>query len=129
MTPYDMGLDWAVGKKKADFVGKRSLSRPDIGKPDRKQFVGLLTENPNDVLEEGAQIVLDPSAPVPVPMVGHVTSSYPSATLGRSIALAVIAGGRGRIGETVSIPMPDRVIRAKVTEPMFYDAEGSRLNV
>ena len=128
MTPYDMGLDWAVGKKKPDFVGKRSLARPEMTRPGRKQFIGLLTEDPQDLLEEGAQIVTDPTAPVPVPMIGHVTSSYRSAPLGRTIALAVIADGRDRIGQTVHIPMPGRTIRAKVTEPMFYDAEGSRLN-
>jgi len=128
MTPYDMGLDWAVGKKKPDFVGKRSLARPEMSREGRKQFIGLLTENPQDLLEEGAQVVTDPNAPIPVPMIGHVTSSYHSATLGRSIALAVIADGRARIGQTIYVPMPGKVIRAQVTAPMFYDAEGSRLN-
>ncbi|WP_428334298.1 2Fe-2S iron-sulfur cluster-binding protein [Novosphingobium sp.] len=128
MTPYDMGLDWAVGKKKPDFVGKRSLARPEMSRPGRKQFIGLLTQDPQDLLEEGAQIVTDPNAPIPVPMIGHVTSSYHSAALGRTIALAVIADGRARIGQTIHVPMPGKVIRAKVTEPMFYDAEGSRLN-
>ena len=128
MTPNDMGLDWAVGKKKLDFVGKRSLARPEMSRPGRKQFIGLLTEDPMDLLEEGAQVVTDPNAPIPVPMIGHVTSSYHSAALGRTIALAVIADGRERIGQTVYIPMPGKTIRAKVTAPMFYDAEGSRLN-
>jgi sarcosine oxidase subunit alpha len=128
LTPHDMGLDWAVGKKKPDFVGKRSLARLDMARPGRQQFVGLLTEDPQELLEEGAQVVTDPTAPIPMPMIGHVTSSYRSATLGRTIALAVIADGRARIGETIFVPMPGKVIRAKVTAPMFYDAEGSRLN-
>ena len=127
-TPFDMGLDWAVGKKKADFVGKRSLARPDMAAPGRKQFVGLLTEDPQELLEEGAQIVADPAAPIPMPMIGHVTSSYRSAALGHTIALAVIADGRARIGETIFVPMPGKVIRATITAPMFYDATGSRLN-
>jgi len=128
MTPGDMGLDWAVGKKKPDFVGKRSLARPEMTRKGRKQFIGLLTEDPQELLEEGAQVVTNPDAPIPVPMIGHVTSSYHSATLGRTIALAVIADGRARIGETIFVPMADKVIRAKVTAPMFYDPEGSRLN-
>src|SRR4029079_3258065 len=98
VTPDDLGLSWEVGKQKPDFVGKRSLIRPDMLKPDRKQLVGLLTVNPNEILEEGAQIVADPAAPVPMPMLGHVTSSYWSAALQRSIALALVAGGRGRMG-------------------------------
>jgi sarcosine oxidase subunit alpha len=128
VTPYDAGLDWAVGKKKPDFVGKRSLARPDIVAPGRKQLVGLLTDNPNEVLEEGAQIVANPNQPVPMTMIGHVTSSYWSATLGRSIAMALVQGGFERMGETLHVPMPGRTISAKVTGVQFYDPEGSRLN-
>ncbi len=128
VTPYDAGIEWAIGKKKLDFVGKRSLSRPDIVADGRKQLVGLLTEDPNEVLEEGAQIVADPNQPKPMTMLGHVTSSYWSAALGRSIALALVAGGHGRKGDVLHIPMEDKVIRAKVGDMVFYDPEGERLN-
>ncbi len=128
VTPYDAGLSWAVGKKKPDFVGKRSMARPDIVAAGRKQLVGLLTDDPNEVLEEGAQIVADPKQAVPMTMIGHVTSSYHSATLGRSIALALVEGGRERIGETLFVPMPGRTIPAKVSGTVFYDPDGSRLN-
>ena len=60
-------------------------------KTDRKKLVGLLTVDPKIVLEEGAQIVSDANQPVPMQMIGHVTSSYFSPTLGRSIALAMVA--------------------------------------
>jgi sarcosine oxidase, subunit alpha len=129
VTPYDAGLDWAVGKKKADFVGKRSLARPDIVAAGRKQLVGLLTDDPNVVLEEGAQIVADPNQPIPMTMIGHVTSSYWSAALGRSIALALVAGGQGRMGDTLHIPMPGKTHPAKVSAMSFYDPQGARLNV
>lgn len=129
VTPYDAGLDWAVGNKKPDFVGKRSLARPDLIAPGRKQLVGLLTHDPNIVLEEGAQIVDDPRQPVPMKMIGHVTSSYWSETLGRSIAMALIAGGRARMDETLYIPMPGKTHAARVSNTLFYDPEGSRLNV
>ena len=129
VTPFDAGLDWAVGKKKADFVGKRSLARPDIVAPGRKQLVGLLTDDPNTVLEEGAQIVADPNQPVPMKMIGHVTSSYWSETLGRSIAMALVEGGQSKMGQDIFIPMPGKTHVAKVSSTMFYDAEGARLNV
>ncbi len=129
VTPYDAGLAWAVGKKKLDFVGKRSLARPDIVAAGRKQLVGLLTDDPNIVLEEGAQIVADPNQPIPMKMIGHVTSSYWSETLGRSIAMALVAGGQGMMGETIYIPMPDKTHTAKVSDMVFYDPEGARLNV
>ncbi|WP_300042702.1 sarcosine oxidase subunit alpha [uncultured Paracoccus sp.] len=126
VTPGDAGLDWAIGKAKPDFVGKRSLARPDLIATGRKQLVGLRTED-GSLLEEGAQIVLDPNQPKPMRMVGHVTSSYASATLGHPIAMAVIEGGHDRMGEVVHIPMPDGVRRAKITSAVFYDPEGERL--
>ncbi|MEY3834055.1 MAG: Aminomethyltransferase, partial [Pseudomonadota bacterium] len=129
ITPFDAGLDWAVGKKKPDFVGKRSMARPDIVAPGRKQLVGLLTDDPNVVLEEGAQIVADPRQPIPMTMIGHVTSSYWSETLGRSIAFALVAGGHERMGGTLHIPMPGKTHEAKVSGMVFYDAEGARLHV
>jgi sarcosine oxidase, subunit alpha len=129
VTPFDAGLGWAVGKKKPDFVGKRSLSRPDIVAPGRKQLVGLLTDDPNQVLEEGAQIVADPNQPIPMTMIGHVTSSYWSETLGRSIAMALVAGGQERMGETLYVPMPDKTHAAKISSMVFFDPEGARLNV
>jgi sarcosine oxidase, subunit alpha len=129
VTPFDAGLGWAVGKKKPDFVGKRSLSRPDIVAPGRKQLVGLLTDDPSLVLEEGAQIVADPNQPIPMTMIGHVTSSYWSETLGRSIAMALVVGGQERMGETLYVPMPDKTHAAKISSMVFYDPEGARLNV
>ncbi|MBS7540146.1 sarcosine oxidase subunit alpha [Ancylobacter lacus] len=128
-TPDDVNLGWAVGKAKKDFVGKRSLARASMSAPDRKQLVGLLTVDPGVVLEEGAQIVADPNVPVPVPMIGHVTSSYRSAVLGRSIALAMIKGGRARIGSRLFVPMPAGVIEVEVAEPVFYDPKGERFDV
>ena len=86
MTPIDLQMDWIVSKKKYDFIGKRSLYRSDTMKEDRKQLVGLVTDNPNEVLEEGAQIIADTSLK-PVEMLGHVTSSYYSPNLNKSIAI------------------------------------------
>src|SRR5690606_19806320 len=51
VTPLDLGMDWIVSKKK-DFLGRRSLTRPDMLKPDRKQLVGLMTEDGREVLPE-----------------------------------------------------------------------------
>jgi sarcosine oxidase subunit alpha len=129
VTPIDLGMDWIVSKNK-DFIGKRSLSRSDCVRDNRKQLVGLLTENPAEVLPEGAQLVNEPSDQYPVPMVGHVTSSYYSACLGRSIALAVVKGGRSRMQGKVYAPLLDgRTLSATITDPVFYDAEGARQDV
>jgi sarcosine oxidase subunit alpha len=129
VTPDDVGLSWAIGKAKPDFVGKRALARPAMLSGDRKQLVGLLTRDPRVVLEEGAQIVDVPGQSPPMKLIGHVTSSYMSATLGRSIALAVVAGGRARIGQTLHVPMPGGEIPVEVCAPVFYDPKGAHLDV
>ncbi|WP_454621005.1 sarcosine oxidase subunit alpha [Bradyrhizobium cenepequi] len=128
VTPDDVGLGWAVGKAKKDFVGKRSLARPAMSRSDRKQLVGLLTVDPKIVLEEGAQVVADPSEPIPMAMIGYVTSSYWSVALDRSIALALVQGGRARIGSRLSVPMPSGPVTVEVVQPIFYDPEGKRLD-
>jgi sarcosine oxidase subunit alpha len=128
VTPDDAGLSWAVGKKKADFVGIRGIKRPDLVAEGRKQLVGLRTKDPKEVLEEGAQVVADPNQPIPMKMLGHVTSSYWSENCGHSIAMALVAGGRAKMGQTLYVPMADRVIPVEVCDAVFYDKEGGRIN-
>ena len=127
MTPIDLQMDWIVSKKKYDFIGKRSLYRSDTIREDRKQLVGLITENPNEVLEEGAQIVADINKS-PIEMLGHVTSSYYSPNLKKSIALGVVRGGKNMMGQKLIIPMKDKQINVTVADPVFLDKENKRLN-
>ncbi len=127
VTPIDLGMDWIVSKKK-DFLGRRSLRRPDTVRADRKQLVGLLTQDPGHVLPEGGQIVEAWPAPLPATMLGHVTSSYHSANLGRSIALALVKGGRDRMGQTVCAGSVDQAAPAVITALPFLDPEGARLH-
>jgi sarcosine oxidase subunit alpha len=124
VTPQDLGLDWAIGRKKPDYIGKRAQERPDLARDGRKQFVGLLPEDPEAVLPDGA-LAVENGVPI-----GHVTSSYRSPTLGRSIALGLIAGGRGRMGSVLRFPLGEgRTLTARVVDPVFHDPEGSRQNV
>ena len=127
MTPIDLQMDWIVSKKKYDFIGKRSLYRSDTMKDNRKQLVGLLTDDPNEVLEEGAQIIADTSTS-PVEMLGHITSSYYSPNLRKSIALGVIKGGKYKLGQKFIIPMEKKNINVTVTDPVFLDKENKKLN-
>ncbi len=128
VTPQDLGMDWIVSKKKPDFIGKRSLARSDMQRDDRKQLVGLRTHIPEDVLPEGGQIVAETKPKPPMDMIGHVTSSYYSAALGHSIALALVKGGRQRMGETVYVPLEDQTMACEIVDPVFYDPEGARLD-
>ena len=124
VTAHDVGMSWAVSKKKEDFIGKRAMERADLTRPDRKQLVGLLTEDPNEVLPDGAHGVENGKA------IGHVTSTYFSPTLKRSIAMALINGGRSRFGEVIEISTAKKkTARAVICDPVFYDAKGERQDV
>ncbi len=129
VTPDDVGYAGMIGKAKPDFVGKRALARAAFAtQTNRKQLVGLLTDDAAHVLEEGAHIVADPAQPTPMTLLGHVTSSYWSDTLGRSIALALLRDGRARTGEQLHVPLGSHNVRVTVASPVFYDPEGNRLN-
>jgi sarcosine oxidase subunit alpha len=127
VTPIDLDMSWIVSKKKYDFIGKRALYRSDTIREDRKQLVGILTKDPLEVLEEGAQLV-ELETSLPMPMVGHVTSSYYSPNLGRSFALALVKGGLKKKGNKLLVPMPDKTIEVEITDPVFIDPSNERLS-
>jgi len=130
VTPIDLGMDWAIGKKKIDFLGKRSLTRSGIVAKGRKQFVGLLTSDPQKIIPEGAQLVNDTTKTIPAKMQGHVTSSYFSAINDQSIALALVKNGFEREGQLIYAALQDgSFVEAKITKPVFYDPKGERQNV
>jgi sarcosine oxidase subunit alpha len=128
VTPDDLGLAGMIAKTKKDFVGKRSLQRPDLVSTDRKQLVGLLTENSATVLDEGAQVVEDPTGAIPMDMLGHVTSSYLSDACGRSIAMALIKNGRSLKDRLLHVTTPTGFAAARVVDPVFFDRKGERVN-
>jgi sarcosine oxidase subunit alpha len=126
VTPVDLGMEAMVARTK-DCIGKRSLARSEMRRPDRKQLVGLLPDDPRFVLPEGAQVLAGEPSPPPAVMAGHVTSSYLSPTLERSIALALVAGGLQRMGQRVHVAMRDgRTTTATITSPAFYDPKAER---
>ncbi len=131
VTPMDLGMGWCVSNKKPfSYIGKRGMAREDCLKPNRKQLVGLKTRDPKVVIPEGAQAVADPKQPIPMTMLGHVTSSYYSACLGHSIAMGFVRGGLDKMGEAVYYPQPDgSVIEAEICSPIFLDPKGERQNV
>jgi sarcosine oxidase subunit alpha len=129
VTPVDLGMNWLLSKNK-DFLGRRSLARPDCMREDRKQLVGIISKDNSTVLPEGTQLIDAPVAEAPVAMCGHVTSSYASACLGHPIALALVAGGRKRQGETIHAALPGRAPSpVTIVSPVFYDPKGERQHV
>ncbi|ERH47543.1 sarcosine oxidase subunit alpha [Ectopseudomonas chengduensis] len=131
VTPDDLNMGWCVGRTKPfSWIGKRGMNRDDCLREDRKQLVGLKPIDPSQVLPEGAQLVFDPKQTIPMQMVGHVTSSYMSAAMGYSFAMAVVKGGLKRMGERVFAPLADgSLIEAEICSSVFYDPKGDRQNV
>jgi sarcosine oxidase subunit alpha len=129
VTPPDLGMDWIVSKAKPDFIGKRALARTSMAYDDRKQLVGLKTKDPKKVIPEGAHAVYDPNQPLPMDMLGQVTSSYYSPNLGYSIAMSLLKGGHSMRGQTVFFPLLDgSIIEAEVVDTVFFDPKGERIN-
>lgn len=127
VTPQDAGMSWVISQRK-DFIGKRSYSRPDNLREDRKQLVSVLPKDPQLRLPEGAHL-LDADtdcSEVPVPMQGWVTSSYRSAALEHTFGLALIRGGFSRIGETMRVPVGDALVDVEIGPTVLYDPEGTR---
>jgi sarcosine oxidase subunit alpha len=130
VIPQDLGLDWAVSKKKADFLGKRAQERSHMTDPGRWKLVGLQTLD-GSVLPEGAY-VLGPgrNANGQRKTQGRVTSTYFSPTLGRGIAMALLRHGPDRMGEVIEVANGrGGVVKATVVSPVFYDPEGEKQNV
>lgn len=129
VTPDDLGLGRMVGTDKPDFLGKRALELEEMQRAGRRQLVGLLTEQADCLLDEGAQVTAMADPPAGTKSLGFVSSAYRSASLGRSIALALVEGGRDRMGDRLYVPMPEESIAVEVVAPVFYDLEGERLSV
>ncbi|MCB1347280.1 MAG: sarcosine oxidase subunit alpha family protein, partial [Maritimibacter sp.] len=130
VIPQDLGLDWAISKKKADYLGKRAQARAEMTRPDRWRLVGLETED-GSVLPDGAYIPAEGrNANGQRNTQGRVTSTYYSPTLKRGIAMALVAHGPERTGEVVEVPKLDgTVVRATIVSPVFYDKEGAKQDV
>ena len=61
-------------------------------------------------------------------MLGHVTSSYFSPNLNKSIALAVVKNGKKLKGQKMFVPMENKNIIVTITDTVFFDKENKKLN-
>ena len=138
--PDDLGMGLPARRKQVEFIGRRSLLRPDSLRADRRQLVGLLAVERGRVLANGAHVV-EPSTAVAAAdageppgsgwrSLGYVTSSYASPTLGHGIALALVERGRERAATRARVRVfhLGETVEAEVVAPTFYDAGGERLH-
>ena len=131
VIPQDLGLHWAISKKKTDYLGKRAQSRSHMTDPDRWQLVGLETLD-GSVLPDGAYAVAPgKNTNGQRNTQGRVTSTYHSPTLNKGIAMGLVKHGPNRMGEVIVFMKDDGTteIPTRIVSPVFYDPEGEKQNV
>ncbi len=130
VIPQDLNLQWALSKKKEDYLGKRAHTRSHMADPNRWKLVGLETVD-GSVLPDGAYAIADGTNENGQKNTqGRVTSTYYSANLERGIAMGLVRNGPDRMGEVIEFNKVDgTTIAAKIVDPVFYDKDGEKQNV
>ncbi|WP_226780642.1 sarcosine oxidase subunit alpha family protein [Oceaniglobus trochenteri] len=130
VIPQDLNLNWAISKKKDDFIGKRAHQRSHMQDPTRWKLVGLETLD-GSVLPDGAYATASgTNANGQKHTQGRVTSTYHSPTLGHGIAMGLVLNGPDRMGEVLDFPRTDgTIVQARITDPVFFDKDGAKQNV
>ncbi len=126
-TADDLNLGKMMSTKK-DFIGKRLAYREDLVGDHRHKFVGLMPVDGKSKLIQGAQITENANDPLPVKMIGNVTSTGYNSETEMPIALGLVEGGLAREGDIVHMQYPLRnvTVPVKVCHPIFIDREGAR---
>ncbi|MFC6585968.1 glycine cleavage T C-terminal barrel domain-containing protein [Sulfitobacter pacificus] len=130
VIPQDLGLGWAISKKKEDYLGKRAQERSHMTDPNRWKLVGLETVD-GSTLPDGAYAVAEgTNTNGQRNTEGRVTSTYHSPTLGKGIAMGLVLNGPDRMGEVLTFPGTDgKDYKARIVNPVFYDVDGEKQNV
>ncbi|PWE27195.1 sarcosine oxidase subunit alpha family protein [Pararhodobacter marinus] len=130
VIPQDLNLNWAISKKKDDFLGKRGMEREAMVSPDRWKLVGLETLD-GSVLPDGALAPLPgKNANGQQETQGRVTSTYHSPTLGKGIAMGLVHNGPERMGEVIAFQSASGgTVSARIVDPCFFDKAGEKQNV
>ncbi|MDE0306117.1 MAG: sarcosine oxidase subunit alpha family protein [Albidovulum sp.] len=124
VDPYDLGMGWIMSKKKPDFIGRRSVELRRQGSETRRELVGLLPDDPDKAIPEGAP--LTPGGRK-TRTEGFVSACVWSVVKERWIALALLERGRERMGQIAHARVQEEIIQAKIVSPCFHDSEGQRL--
>ncbi len=130
VIPQDLGLSWAISKKKPDYLGKRGQERAHLASQDRWKLVGFETLD-GSTIPDGAYIIADGTNENGQRNTqGRVTSTYHSPTLGKGIAMGLLRHGPDRMGEVVSFnTVTGGTVEARVVNPVFHDPDGEKQNV
>ena len=131
VTPDDAGVGWAVGKTKADFVGKRSLERASMKAPDRKQLVGLRTQATAARCSRKARRsspTRGPDAADGIDRARDLVLLRAACSASRSRSRWWRAAAPAWARRSVRARCPSGDIEVEVASPIFYDPAGARIN-
>ena len=119
--PAEVGMGWAVSRKKPFFVGGRTLE--ELAKaPLKRVLAGFVLPDPEVPRPLEGHLVLDGER-----MIGRVTSCSWSPTLQKSIGLAYVPPQAAELGTELDIKASGGLrVRAKVAATPFYDPQGKR---
>ncbi len=121
---FDLGMGWAMSKKKPDYLGKRAVRIRRAGGGPRRELVGVIPE-PNHQIPEGAP--LTPGGRKERTE-GFVTACVWSVVLDRWVGLALLENAQARHGDTAHVRLKGgEVIPVRVTAPCHYDPDGEKL--
>jgi sarcosine oxidase, subunit alpha len=120
--PYEIGMGDLVRLDKADFMGKPELAWREVD-PSGAILVGLRPVG--DTVPDEASLVVDGRD-----IVGRVTSSRWSPTLGAPICLGFVSAAQARPGTEVTIVLPSggRLNAVVQEHHAHFDPEGTRLH-
>jgi len=123
-TAADLGFERML-KKDGDFVGRTLAQRPALSARERLQLVGVRPLDRRVRLRNGSHL-LEPRGGQSL---GYLTSATPGAELDGWVALALLAGGRSRLGTqlTASAPLHDERTAVEIVSPHMLDPENRRV--
>ncbi|MCL4187065.1 MAG: sarcosine oxidase subunit alpha family protein [Rhodobacteraceae bacterium] len=126
VSPFNLGLEGLLSRKKA-FFGSALLERPGLHAADRYELVGLVS-TAGVPLRAGSHLAEGPRTR-PGPSQGFVSSTTFSPATGQEIALALVKGGRARIGQDMfaADPVHGAHHPVRLAPPCFVDPEGARM--
>jgi len=126
--PSDLSLDGMLSKKK-DFIGKRSLNREAFIETTREKIVGVVPIDKKTMIPEGSHLVVNDSASLPNPKLGHISASCWSVEYNNPFSLAILNDGKKRIGEKLYAlsPLKNKSIPVEIVSSHYVDSKGERV--
>lgn len=113
ITPVEAALSMFCKLDKPEFIGKEVVARQKAEGVDRKS-VGLEINGPA-IARHGYE-VLDEKDNV----IGEVTTGYRSITLGRNLAMAMVAIAYSKLGSELKVRVRRKTFPATVVKKRFY---------